>query len=95
MGMIFLPIVLSVVYLVSVQVYAFFLVKGQKDRPDERREDYKLFVAGLLGGAVTVYVALFLYRYRLSNPLIMITMPLIGAVNIFVAVLFYRSGIFF
>ena len=52
----------------------------------------KLYITGLLGGAITIYLCMFLLKYRRSDLLLMVTMPLLGVLNIYLWVLLFRSG---
>lgn len=55
----------------------------------------KLCIAGLLGGAVTIYVCMFLLKYKRSDLLLMVLMPLLGVLNIYLWVLLFKSGFSF
>ena len=55
----------------------------------------KLCITGLLGGAITIYVCMFLLKYKRSDLLLMVLMPLLGVLNIYVFVLLFRSGFSF
>ena len=55
----------------------------------------KLCITGLLGGAITVYVCMFLLKYRRSDLFLMVLMPLLGVLNIYLWVLLFRSGFSF
>ena len=52
----------------------------------------KLCVAGLLGGAITIYVCMFLLKYKRTDLLLMVLMPLLGVLNIYIFALLYKSG---
>ena len=52
----------------------------------------KLCIAGALGGAVTIYICMFLFKYKRANLLLMVLMPLLGVLNIYLFVLLFRSG---
>lgn len=85
---------IPIAYLIAVNVYGFCLVKAQKDESEEgKSNDKKLFFAGLLGGALTVYIFLFVYRFRLKSALLMITLPILIVLDVYLAFLFFRSGI--
>lgn len=86
---------IAIAYFVAVNIYGFCLVKAQKDESDgEKANDKKLFFAGLLGGALTVYIFLFVYRFRLKNAFLMITLPVLIVVEGYLAFLLFRSGVF-
>lgn len=118
--------VLLIVYILSVNFYAFLLVKSLKDKekaeeirrleeqssfpllnvqnttsakpiqsPNEKTADKsmsKLFITGLLGGAITIYVCMFIYKYKRSELLLMVLMPLLGILNIYFWILMFKSG---
>lgn len=55
----------------------------------------KLLITGLLGGAITLYVCMFIFKYKRSDLLLMVLMPLLGVLNIYFWVLLFRSGFSF
>lgn len=55
----------------------------------------KLCITGLLGGAITVYVCMFLLKYKRSDLFLMVLMPLLGVLNVYLWVLLFRSGFSF
>lgn len=63
-------------------------VKGEKTTS-------KLLITGLLGGAIAVYVSMFLLKYKRGDLLLMVLMPLLGVLNVYVFVLLFRSGFSF
>lgn len=92
--------ILLIVYIVAVNFYAVVLIKTQRDEfaEDERLKksgDGKLILTALLGGAISIYVSMFLMRYRVKNLLLMITMPVLGVLNVYMFILAFRSGITF
>lgn len=52
----------------------------------------KLCITGALGGAITIYVCMFLLKFRRSDLFLMVIMPLLGVLNIYLWVLLFRSG---
>ncbi len=93
--MIFFYVLLSV-YILAVNFYAFWLVKSQREEfeaEDGRapRGDSKLVLAALFGGATAIYCAMFAYRYRLSNLLLMVAMPVLAVFNCYSFFLGYRG----
>ena len=66
----------------------------KSDKPTEKNTG-KLCIAGILGGAITVYVCMFLFKYRRSDLLLMVLMPLLGVLNVYFLVLVFRSGFSF
>ena len=55
----------------------------------------KLCITGLLGGAITVYICMFLLKYKRSDLFLMVLMPLLGVLNVYLWVLLFRSGFSF
>ena len=60
--------------------------------PNPERYLGKLLTAGALGGAITVYTSMFLLKYKRTDLLLMVTMPLLGVLNVYIFVLLFRSG---
>ena len=52
----------------------------------------KLLITGLLGGAITVYVCMFILKFKRTELLLMVLMPLLGVLNIYMWVLLFKSG---
>ena len=111
--------ILLVAYILSINFYAFLLVKSlkEKEKQAETKEEIenmtppvhseqttarppekvagKLCITGLLGGAITIYVCMFIFKYKRSDLLLMVLMPLLGVLNIYLWVLLFRSGFSF
>lgn len=87
--------VMLAVYVVAINVYGFMLLRFQKNRNEENPEtsvkDGKLFIAGLLGGAIGIYLAMFILSYRLQSMFLMIVMPLLIVLNAFFVILAVTS----
>lgn len=87
--------VLLSVYILAVNFYAFRLVKTQRDEfeagGDASSRDGKLILAAILGGATAIYLTMFAMRFRLSNLLLMVSMPVLAVLNIYCFYLGYRS----
>ncbi len=93
--LIFLRVVV-ITYVLAINVYSYLLVLTQKKQNDEQVKssvkDAKLFVAGLLGGALGVYIAMFALSYRLQNLLLMVIMPILIVLNIYVLILAFTNN---
>ena len=92
--------IIIIVYILAVNFYAVLLIKSQRDEfgEDERMKksgDGKLILTAILGGAISIYVSMFIMRYRTQNLLLMITLPVIGVLNIYLFILAFRSGLTF
>ena len=97
--MVFLYII-SAVYIVAVNVYSVMLLLSQRneyllDESKLNAGDGKLILSALLGGAIGIYVTMFITRFKLKNMLLMILLPVIAVVNVWLGVVFFRSGISF
>lgn len=83
-------------YFAAINFYAFLLIKRLKDEADGsddyKKSDGRLFLTGLLGGAITLYACMFAFKYRQKSLFLMIVMPLLGVANVYFAVWAFRSG---
>lgn len=48
--------------------------------------DGRLIFAGLLGGAIGIFITMFIAKYRLKNIILMILLPLFIALDVFVII---------
>ncbi len=75
------------------------MLKFQKDGrfiKEEKQKvvtDAKLFLTAGLGGAIGIYVFMFIFKYRLRSILMMTLIPVFIALNIYVFILLYRNGL--
>ena len=88
--------ILFAAYIFAVNSCAFFLVKRQYEvwesgDTSARKNDGKLILVAMLGGAAAVYATMFILRYRLSNIFLMISMPVLAVVNIYCFFLGFRG----
>ena len=71
-------------------------VAPQQEQPtsQSKQERYlgKLIVTGVLGGAITLYVSMFIFKWKRSDMLLMLLLPLLGVLNIYLWILLFRSG---
>ena len=83
-------------YVLSINVYAFLLIFFQKKQNEENSEktvkDSKLFMTGLLGGAIGIYVAMFVYSYRLQSLFLMIVIPILIVLNVYVLIMGFTGN---
>ena len=60
--------------------------------PNKERYLGKLLLTGALGGAITICVCMFILKYKRSNLLLMVLMPVLGVFNVYLFVLLFKSG---
>ncbi len=87
-------------YIIAVNVYSVMLLLSLKNDciEDENKlnsGDGKLILSALLGGAIGIYVTMFITKFKLKNMLLMILLPVIAVLNVWFFVLAYRSGFTF
>jgi len=68
-------------------------VNSGRKTPD--RNLGKLIITGALGGAISIYVCMFVFKYKRSDLLLMVLMPLLGVLNVYLWVLLFKSGFSF
>ena len=90
----FILTVLLIVYVLAVNFYAFLMMTGLKEQKAEEQKlsDGKLALTAALGGAITIYVCMFVFKYRLNNLFLMIVVPVLGALNLWLWFVAIRSG---
>ena len=88
---------LLIVYILSINFYAFMLMRGVKgcDSETQKQFDGKLSLVALLGGGITIFTCMFLFKNRLDNLFFMIAMPLLSALHIYLWIIAIRSGFAF
>ena len=84
--MLILMRVLLVVYVLAINAYGFLLLKFQKDGDElgdceNKVHDGKLFITALLGGALGIFVAVFVLKYRMKSMFFMVLMPVVAVLN--------------
>ena len=96
--MILLYIILTV-YILAINFYSVLLIKAQRDEFGDsnthKTGDGKLILAAILGGAIALYVSMFIMKYRIKNLLLMIGLPVLGVLNVYLFFMAYRSGFTF
>ena len=70
---------------------------SQKDYKDcenqtNKVSDGKLLLTGALGGALGIYIAMFVYKYRLTSFLLMVVMPIFIATYVYLLVIGFSNN---
>lgn len=90
--------VLLAVYILAINFYAFRLLKTQREDWEDgkafSKSDGKLILSAFMGGAIAIYISMFLMRFRLSNLLLMILLPLVAVLNVYCFYLGFRGIIY-
>lgn len=61
--------------------------KQKNTKPNKTQiSDIKIFISGILGGALGVYIAMFIYKHKLSNFFFMVVIPVFIAINVYTLV---------
>lgn len=92
--------VIFAAYIVAVNVYSVMLLISLRNEylTDESKlnaGDGKLILSALLGGAIGIYVTMFITRFKLKNMALMILLPVIAVLNVWFFVVAFRSGFTF
>ena len=92
--------VIFATYIVAVNVYSVMLLLTQRneyllDESKLNSGDGKLFLSALLGGAIGIYVTMFITKFKLKNMVLMILLPVIAVLNVWFFVLAFKSGFSF
>ena len=62
--------------------------------PPQEPQKYlrKLLITGAMGGAITIYACMFIFKWKRTDLVLMVLMPLLGVLNVYLWVLLFRSG---
>ena len=91
--------ILIIVYVLAINLYGILMLHFQKKSRAQGDEetiaisDGKLILTGFLGGAIGIYVFMFIFKYRLKSLVMMVALPVIIALNIYVIYLTFTRGI--
>ena len=100
--MLTLAYLLIIVYILAINFYGIIILKSQKDtkaNPDQCNPnpigDAKLFITGFLGGALCIFVFMFILKYRLKSMGMMVLMPVLIALHSYLVVTLFTNGFSF
>lgn len=84
------------VYLAAISVYSALLLRSQKKSFETGAKNGavpngKIALAAVLGGAAGIYVTMFLMKYKLKSLSFMISMPVLAALHVYLAILFFTG----
>ena len=66
--------------------------KNEIRKNKKKIRDWKLLLSGILGGALGVYVAMLIYKYKLTNFFLMVIMPVFIAINVYALFLAFSGN---
>jgi uncharacterized membrane protein YsdA (DUF1294 family) len=89
--------IILIVYILAINFYSILLLISLKKEfmaEDKKLNagDGKLLLAAVLGGAIGIYVTMFITKFKLRNMLLMIALPVIAVINVWIIILAFRSG---
>lgn len=71
------------------------LMRSQKiqnlEGGESKIKDGKLFLTGAIGGALGIFISIFILSYRKDSLLLMVVMPLLIAVNVYFIILGFMT----
>ncbi len=84
------------VYIFAINFYGILILNFQKKHlstGDEKTKvsDFKLILAGILGGATGIFTFMFIFKHRLKTLYLMVLMPVLIAINVYLIVLIFRN----
>lgn len=97
--MLILSYIMVAVYMLSINIYGAIILGFQRKEKLEYKEtdgtvsDGKLFLTGALGGALGIYIFMFIYKYRLKSLFLMVIMPMLIALNVYVVILIFNNNL--
>ncbi|MBO5714118.1 MAG: hypothetical protein J6R83_01690 [Clostridia bacterium] len=91
--------IIFIVFILAVNLFGILNLGFQKRAREEMDEDYKvsdikLLITAVVGGALGIYIFMFILKYRLKSFAFMILMPLLIAMHVYLSILLFRSGLF-
>ena len=63
-----------------------------EENSESKIKDGKVFISGMLGGALGVYLAMFILSYRLNNLFLMVTMPILIVLTAYIVIVGFQGN---
>ena len=84
---------ISIVYFLAINLYGILILNFQKKAKDDKNKisDMKLYLIGAVGGALGIYIFMFILKHKLKNFFMMILMPLFTTINIYLLILLFTN----
>lgn len=82
--------IITITYIVAINLYGILMLKFQKKAREDGDEenigisDTKLLLAGFLGGATGIFIFMFILKYRLKSLFMMVLMPVFISLNVYI-----------
>ncbi len=89
--------VITIVYLLAINLYGILMLKFQKKAVEDndtsaKVSDAKLYLSGLLGGALGIFMFMFILKYRLKSLFMMVLMPVFIAISAYLVITLLNGG---
>ena len=89
--------VVTIVYLLAINLYGILMLNFQKKAIETNDEsakisDGKLYLSGMLGGALGIFVFMFILKYKLKSLIMMVFMPIFIAITIYIVFMLFSGG---
>ena len=89
--------ILIATYILAINLYGVLILKFQKKARESGTTinnitDAKLLFTGIIGGAIGIFIFMFIFKYRLHSLRLMVLMPLFIALTAYLIFLGVSSG---
>ena len=86
--------ILLAVYVLAINFYAFWFMRSiKKEKPTEQKQhDSRLSLIAALGGGLTIYACMFIFKTRLDNLFFMVAVPVLTALHVYLWFFGFRYG---
>ncbi len=88
--------ILLITYVIAINLYGVLMLKFQKKAQDNDKytkiSDAKIYLAGILGGAIGIFVFMFIFKHNLKSLFMMVLMPMLIVINIYIITILFNNG---